>query len=187
MFIVSVPLAFPWKLFQIFWLMYRSAISLPTDSLPTYEAVYMHLHMYVCVCVCLYTTVYRDVDTNYLYDESTRTVRVEKGTRKKTWKCKYKQRSKTNTKKESTINNKNKITNRRTTVCTDPKRTVSVSRCTNELHIFLYYAQLWGVWGENRGGGGRRTTHLISLSNRVQHLQQQQQHLHNTQAPLQRF
>lgn len=49
--------------------MYRSAIALSTDSLLTYEAVYMHLHLYVYVC--LYTTVYRDVDTNYLYDEHT--------------------------------------------------------------------------------------------------------------------
>lgn len=161
------------------------------------QTVYLHTKLSICicicmcVCVCVCTQLYIEMSTQIIYmmrAHAQSEARKEKNNNneKKTWKCKYKQRSKTNTKKESTINNKKNHKSTQHSVYWPETDRVRVP-LHKWIAFFLYYAQLWQMLGQNRGGGGRRTTHLISLSNRVQHLQQQQQHLHNTQAPLQRF
>lgn len=158
------------------------------DRQSTYIRSCLYASASVCVCVSVHNCISRCRHKLFIWWAHAQSWERKRITTKKTWKRKYKQRSKTNTKKESTINNKKNHKSTHHSVYWPETDRIRVP-LHRWIAFFLYYAQLWGMWGggveEYSGGGERGITHLISLSNRVQHLQQQ--HLHNTQAPLQRF
>lgn len=162
-----------WKSFRIFWLMYRSAISLPTVCLPTYIALYMQVlsYMYGTLCICTYvcTQLYIEMSTRIIYMMSTRTARIkrkEKQKTKKTWKRKYKQRTKTNTKK-STINNKKIEATPQCVLTQNGPCPVAQMNC-----IFFFFASShthkYGGCGERvlnvSGGGGRAVDNSFNFT-----------------------
>lgn len=183
-----------WKSFRIFWLMYRSAISLPTVCLPTYIALYVHvlsyMYMvhYVYVHMFVHNCISRCRHELFIWCAHAQPESREKKNKKqkKTWKRKYKQRTKTNTKK-STINNKKIESTPQCVLTQNGPCPVAQMNCIFSSLLLRTRTNMGNVgreyWMFQVGEGGRWITHLISLSNRVQHLQQ---HLHNT-APLQRF
>lgn len=154
-----------WKSFRIFWLMYRSAISLPTVCLPTYIALYVHvlsyMYMvhYVYVHMFVHNCISRCRHELFIWWAHAQPESREKKNKKKTWKRKYKQRTKTNTKK-STINNKKK-SNRRHSVYWPKTDRVPLHRWIAFFLLCFAHAQIWGMWGESiecfrwgREGGG---------------------------------